>query len=215
MTWATFYLVCFVLGFAFTLISLLSGIGHLHVPVKWHVFHGGVHSPATGASPTVGSAIRGGGGGTAPTQSQVAPGRSGSVGPVNSFTIMAFLTWFGGTGLLLAEYSKVWFAIALLLASLSGVAGSAVVFTFLTRVALAHDGSLEAEVSQMVGVLGRLTVSVRPGGTGEIVYSQGGTRHTCGARAEDSTAIPKGSEVVVTRYERGIAYVRPWDDMAQ
>jgi hypothetical protein len=27
-------------------------------------------------------------------------------------------------------------------------------------------------------------------------------------------AIPKGSEVLVTRYEKGIAYVRPWQDPA-
>jgi len=31
---------------------------------------------------------------------------------------------------------------------------------------------------------------------------------------EDGTAILKGTEVVVTRYERGIAYVRPWSEMA-
>src|SRR5690348_5838541 len=105
MTWATFYLVCFVLGFAFTVISLLSGIGHLHLPVKWHVLHGGVHSPGTDASPAVASPVRGGTDVAASTYSQVSPGRSGGVGPVNSFTIMAFLTWFGGTGLLLTEYS--------------------------------------------------------------------------------------------------------------
>ena len=35
-----------------------------------------------------------------------------------------------------------------------------------------------------------------------------------GARAESGTAIPKGVEVVVTRYEKGIAYVRPWDELA-
>ena len=26
--------------------------------------------------------------------------------------------------------------------------------------------------------------------------------------------VVKGTEVVVTRYERGIAYVRPWDELA-
>src|SRR6185437_10526258 len=59
-----------------------------------------------------------------------------------------------------------------------------------------------------VGVLGKVTSSIRQGGTGEIVYTQGGTRHATGARSEDSSAIAKGSEVVVTRYEHGIAYVR-------
>ena len=33
------------------------------------------------------------------------------------------------------------------------------------------------------------------------------------ARAETGAAIPKGVEVIVTRYEKGIAYVRPWDEL--
>jgi len=63
-------------------------------------------------------------------------------------------------------------------------------------------------------VLGRISMPIREGGTGELIYSQAGTRRTCGARAEQGTAIAKGSEVVVTRYEKGIAYVRLFSEMA-
>ena len=70
------------------------------------------------------------------------------------------------------------------------------------------------EVSDPDGVLGRLSMPIREGGTGELIYSQAGTRRVCGARVEDGTAVLKGTEVVVTRYERGIAYVRPWSEMA-
>ncbi len=66
----------------------------------------------------------------------------------------------------------------------------------------------------MVGVLGRLSIPIRAGGTGELIYSQEGTRRVAGARSEDGAAIPKGAEVVVTRYEKGIAYVRPWEELA-
>jgi ribosomal protein L35 len=62
----------------------------------------------------------------------------------------------------------------------------------------------------MVGVLGRMSIPIRPGGTGELIYSQEGTRHVTGARSEDGIAHPKGAEVMVTRYEKGIAYVRPF-----
>ena len=40
------------------------------------------------------------------------------------------------------------------------------------------------------------------------------TRHVTGARAENGAAIAKGVEVMVTRYEKGIAYVRPWDELS-
>ena len=39
-------------------------------------------------------------------------------------------------------------------------------------------------------------------------------RRVSGARSEDGIAIEKGTEVVVTRYEKGIAYVRRWEDLA-
>jgi len=67
---------------------------------------------------------------------------------------------------------------------------------------------------EMVGVLGRLSLPIREGGTGELIYSQAGTRRTCGARSENEAAIARGTEVVVTRYEKGLAYVRPWEEMA-
>ena len=51
-------------------------------------------------------------------------------------------------------------------------------------------------------------------GAHEASFSQEGTRHTCGARSENGSAIVKGTEVVVTRYDKGIAYVRLWSEMS-
>jgi len=65
---------------------------------------------------------------------------------------------------------------------------------------------------RMAGVLGRITMPIRAGGTGELTYSQEGTRRATGARSEEGIAIPKGAEVMVTRYEKGLAYVRRWED---
>jgi hypothetical protein len=64
----------------------------------------------------------------------------------------------------------------------------------------------------MVGVLGRVSSTIRPSGTGEMMFSQMGSRRAAAARSESGAEISKGSEVVVTRYERGIAYVRPWEE---
>ena len=66
----------------------------------------------------------------------------------------------------------------------------------------------------MVGVLGRLSQPIREGGIGEVIYTQGRARKSCGARSDDGGAIEKGSEVVVTGYERGIATVRRYSDLA-
>jgi hypothetical protein len=104
--------------------------------------------------------------------------------------------------------------LSLLLAVVSGVVGGGIIFLFLTRVLISEEENMDPADYEMVGVLGRLCVSVREGGTGEILYSQAGTRRVCGARSEDGSAIAKGTEVVVTRYDKGIAYVRMWSEMS-
>jgi hypothetical protein len=130
----------------------------------------------------------------------------------NFGTIAGFLSWFGGTGYLLQHVYGVWFAAALGVATLSGLGGASMVFWFVAKVLMSREAALDPADYRMVGVLGRLSISIRAGGTGELIYSQEGTRRVAGARSEDGVAIPKGAEVLVTRYERGIAYVRPWED---
>jgi membrane protein implicated in regulation of membrane protease activity len=193
MTWENFYLVCFVVGFAFSVLSFLGGGLRWHLPFKWHVGHAGPHAHAGHTGVT-----RGGG---------------AQVSAFNFLTLTIFLAWFGGTGYLLTRYSSVWFVLGLAVAIFSGIGGAAIIFAFL-KALMASEHPMDPADYDMVGVLGKVTSSIRQGGTGEIVYTQGGTRHAAGARSEDSSAIAKGSEVVVTRYEHGIAYVRRWEEMA-
>jgi len=220
MNWATFYLICFLVGFLLSVISLLSGMihlphAHLHVHMPGGHGGGGVHVPAAhgAAGAAGGQATAGQGGGASAAKVRVRGGGSGELSPFNFITLMAFLAWFGGTGYLLTEYSRLWFALGLLIATFSGLGGGAIVFAFISRVLLAHETIMDEADYEMTGVLGTTSVGIRAGGTGEIVYSQGGTRHTCGARSEDGVPISKGSEVVVERFEKGIAYVRRWEDM--
>ena len=132
----------------------------------------------------------------------------------NTFTLMAFLTWFGGMGYLLTRYSSIWMGFALMLATLAGLSGGSVVYVFFAKVVLKHDVGIDPAEYDMIGVLGKVSSTIRSGGTGEIVFEQVGTRRSCGARSEDGAPIAKGTEIVVTRYERGIAYVRTWDEFS-
>jgi membrane protein implicated in regulation of membrane protease activity len=192
MTWSDFYLTCFLLGFALSLLSLLSGISHLHLPhVHLHVDHlPHVHAPVPHG------------------------GEAEGLPWLNFGTITAFLAWFGGTGYLLEHYYSVWFVSALGVAILSGLGGGAIVAWFMVRFLVSKEENMDPADYDMVGVLGKLSIPIRQGGTGEIIFTQEGVRRVSGARSEDGAAISKGTEVVVTRYEKGIAYVRRWEDMA-
>ena len=74
MTWQDIYLVCFYLGLGLSVLSLLAGSSHLHLP-HLHMHHGGVHLAKGGGN------------------------RGGNW--FNMATLSAFLAWFGGTGYLL------------------------------------------------------------------------------------------------------------------
>ena len=212
MTWSDFYLICFAVGFCFSFFSFIFGgsrFGRLHLP-HFHGHVGGhlpvAHGPVAQAPAAPGHAPG------APHASHAA--RGASVSPFNPPSIAAFLAWFGGTGYLLTRFSALWVGLALSLAVVAGLAGGAIIFFFLTKILMSDNEYLDPADFDMVGVLGKLSVPIRENGTGELIYSQMGTRRVCGARAEENVAIPKGAEVLVTRYEKGIAYVRPWQDPA-
>ena len=193
MTWETFYATCFVVGLLLSVLSFLAGALHLHVPRGLHLHAGGTH--ATG--------VRGGGRGA----------RGASF--FNFGTITAFLAWFGGTGLLLTRHSSLLALLALGLSILSGLAGASIVFWFLFRVLMAHDKDLDPADYYMIGVLGRVSSTVREGGIGEMIFSQEGVRRAASIRSETGELIARDTEVVVTQYKGGIAYVRPWEEISE
>jgi membrane protein implicated in regulation of membrane protease activity len=124
---------------------------------------------------------------------------------------MVFLVWFGGAGALLTATLHVGPWLAVPGAALSGVFGGYLVYLFVARVLAARDHSMRPHEFTLPGTLATLTLAIREGGTGEIGYVQGGTRQSAAARAEEADPIPLGAEVIVTRFEGGIAYVRRFD----
>jgi membrane protein implicated in regulation of membrane protease activity len=186
MSWTTFYLDCFLVGLLLAVFSLLSGTVHLpHFHI--HLGQGGFHAHGSGGH--------------------------GSVSWLNFPTIVSFLAWFGGAGYLLTVHEGSLGRWILLLAVLAGLVGGSIVFSFLAKVLMKHSGELDPADYEKIGVLGHITNPIREGGTGELVFVQEGVRQVCGARSDNGEAIEKGTEVVVTRYEKGIAYVRRWDEL--
>jgi membrane protein implicated in regulation of membrane protease activity len=193
---ATFYLVCFLVGVALSVVSFVGGglhFAHLHLPLP----HAHPDIPHLGSAP------------------HAAAGNDAAFPYVNFFTITTFLAWFGGTGFLLTRHSTLMVIAIMLIAIAAGLLGAAIIFWFIAKLVLGHDRELDPADYERVGVLGRISSPIREGGTGEIIFSQAGTRQTCGARSENGEALPRGIEVIVTRYEHGIAYVRRWEDLAE
>jgi hypothetical protein len=183
----TLYLVCFIVGLVLSVLSFAGGFTHLHIG-RMHVGHSAhvhTHNATHGLS------------------------------SVNGFTITAFLCWFGGAGYLLNRYSAFITPLVLLLSVLSGLIGATLLWAILFKLLLPRERVLTSEETEMPGVLARVSDSIRDSGSiGEIIFSQTGARRSNAARSEDGAPIQRGTEVVVIRYERGIAYVRPFDELS-
>lgn len=199
MTWADFYMACFLFGLILSALSLFVGFFDIHIPGFESLHHLHPHGLQLHLD-----------------SFQLPHGDVPGISPFNFSTLMAFLAWFGGAGYLLTIWGKLGVVVVGGLSIVAGATGGMIVFLFLAKVLMRNDGTLFIADYHMEGLLGHVSSGIRAGdGTGEIIFSQQGVRRTCGARSEDGSELPKGTEVVITRYEKGIAYVRKWDEMAK
>jgi membrane protein implicated in regulation of membrane protease activity len=168
------------------IVGLFSGVGHMHVG-HFHLGHAHVHVKTGGTH----------------------------LSAFNGFTLAAFLCWFGGAGYLLEVYSSLIGLLVITAAIACGFAGAAILYVFLFKFLLPRERVLSADDTRMEGTLARVSDEVRAlDGIGEILFTQTGVRRAAPARSEDGIHIPRGTEVVVLRYERGIAYVRPLHELS-
>ena len=188
MTLSTLFLICFLVGLGVSAVSLFSSFLHLH--------HGGFHFHH-----------HGGGGG----HSLVKNGSELFGSLFNLAAITMFLAWFGGVGLLLEEMTRLAAGGVVVIAGGAGLTGAAAIVR-LVRALRSREHPLQP--IQLVGTIGKLTIPIREGGTGEIVYTVDGRRRCSGARSDDTKRpIARDTEVVITRYDKGIAYVCEFDRM--
>ncbi len=179
----TLYLICFVLGLVLSLLAAFAGLGRFHI--------GHLHVRAH-------AHVR----------------HAGAVSAINGFTLPAFLGWFGGAGYLLSNYSPLVMPLVLLLAIVAGLIGAGMIYTVLFKLLLPRERVLSPEDTRMDGVVARVSDEIRAGGgIGEILFSQTGARRGSAAKSENGDRIPRGTEVVVLRYAKGIAYVSPLDEL--
>ena len=192
----TLFMVCFFTGFGLAVVSFVSGLDKVnvfdHILGHGHHFrlgHGRVHGHHVVKS------------GRTPMH----------VSPFNMAAITAFLACFGGAGMALLQLTH-WMASVLFAAAVAfGLTGGSIVNRFIRTL---MNSERPAQSINWPGVIAKVTIPIRESdGTGEIVFLHDRTRQVAGARSDCGRAIEKGAEVVVTKYEKGIAYVCTWEEL--
>lgn len=212
------FVFCFVFGVAINLFSFAMGAigGHYGGHGDSHGLHGG-HAGAHGVGHGAHDVGHAGGheighdvGGAHGERGPLAKAQASDVSPFNLSTITAFMAFFGGTGWVLYTSAGVSAVVALIVATVIGLGGGAAVFWFLVKFLMAGQKFMDPSESEIEGALARVTIPMQDGTIGEIVFAREGARRSEGARSATGAPIARGTEVVVIRYEGGIAYVEPF-----
>jgi hypothetical protein len=217
MTWQDFFLICFAVGFAWSMVSLLLGGLHIHLPkFGIHGLHVGPHAAGhIGGAGHAGAAVKIGSVSKTSAASSSNDAAAGILsGLLNPSAIAIFLAWFGGAGYLLTRHAFLAFWLVILLSIATGLAGASLI-AYLMFYLQSKERPMDPADYEMVGVLGQIAALVRPGGTGEMIFTRDGGKHAAPVRSENGLELACGVEVIVTRFEQGIAYVRTWEDMAE
>ncbi len=174
------YFICFLVGFIYAVVS-----GALA-----HVFGGDsdVHVDASGHIGFEGGDV--------------------GLSVASPTLIAAFLSGFGGTGLIIHNLYHPGAGLSLLIATIGGlvIAGGAyVILGFLYQKTQAGS---EFRDEQVVGRSAEVTLAIPDSGVGEIAFSVKGAREVAPARSEDGIPIPRHAAVKITKAVAGTFYVK-------
>jgi membrane protein implicated in regulation of membrane protease activity len=170
------YFGCFLFGLLFTIISVFFGHhyggsdAHFDLGTGGHAEAGYEHSGMPGISPF------------SPT------------------TICAFITAFGGFGLIFSHIDatkSAWVSTPLSL--FGGLLISAAVLALFSYIFQKTQSSSEGHMGSLVGRTATVITPIPPSGVGEIAYVQGGSRYTAPAREQSGLAVANGQTVKITR----------------
>jgi predicted histidine transporter YuiF (NhaC family) len=184
MTIGLFFVTLLILGFLYSVISLLAGwmsdtAGHFDL---------GGHGDVPGHADT------------------------GHLGPISGTTVATFITGFGGGGVV-AHYWLRWPLLGTLAVAIgSGLVVAAAAYAILDFVFRETQAGSEFAVAETVGRDAEVITSIPQGGLGEIAYIMRGQREHSSARSIDGGAIPRGAAVVIDRVTGPTAYVRRKDN---
>lgn len=235
---AQIYLLCAGVGCLLVTLSALTGALHHHGPADGGAAHGGHGGHGHGGNGQIGAHSHGhaighdasghhhsGDGGDqqqqhlvrikANTRVAIAKPDAGAalLSYLSPTTMAAFATWFGACGLFLWRLAPIPLEWTMPLAVLGGVIGARLTLNFVGLIASRMYESHSFSTQDIIGLEAEVSVPVSATGMGEIIYTQGGTRHTSSARSTNAeVALARGAKAIICDVRDDVAYIEPWEN---
>lgn len=134
-------------------------------------------------------------------------GEAGGPSVFSARIMAAFLSAFGVGGVV-GRYYNLSHPAASGVGVVSGIIMAGLVYQF-AKLLYSQQASSEVQMSTLVGRSAEVSVSIPPGGVGQVTLSVSGERSEHIARSRSGDALPRGTEVVITGLRGDSVVVAP------
>ncbi|MDR3239672.1 MAG: hypothetical protein LBT44_06245 [Clostridiales bacterium] len=129
----------------------------------------------------------------------------GLVSPFKPSVIAAFVTVFGGVGLILSGRLGIFTALGL--AALSGMAVSFLMYRYIIVPLYRAQNTSAIEKQGFIGLPAKVTERIPQGQYGKITYYANGNTYSAPAKSQDGSEIGRNEPVVIVCIEKNTYYV--------
>lgn len=186
-----FYTFLLLLGVFYALLVMVAGGLHsIHLPFSADLDHLPMHLP--------GHVDLGG-----------APSHDVSLLSLSPISIAAFVTSFGGIGIIATQGFGANGTASLLWAIGGSFVVALVSHLLFFYIFIAPQASSAVRTGDLIGSSAEVTAPIPSGSVGEIAYVAMGERHTATARSSDDSSISRGSVVTIEGLAGTVMIVKP------
>lgn len=132
-------------------------------------------------------------------------GSGGAVSPLKPACIAAFITVFGGSGILLLPYFGN--LLSLMLAGLIGLIVAFLLYRFVIVPLHKAQNTSAVEKQSLIGSNARVTEKIPQGQFGKITYFVNGNTYSAPAKSDDGNEIARNSDVEIVHIDRNTYFV--------
>jgi membrane protein implicated in regulation of membrane protease activity len=132
---------------------------------------------------------------------------SGGISPFKPAVIAAFVTVFGGSGLLFARVITPLFW-ALPLAGVAGLFVAFILYRFVIVPLSKAQNTSAVEIQSLIGHTAKVSEKIFQGGYGQISYIVNGNTYSSPAKAENGSEIGRGETVEIMYIQENTYFVK-------
>ncbi|MDP5275003.1 NfeD family protein [Chengkuizengella axinellae] len=126
-------------------------------------------------------------------------------------TIVGGLTIFGGSGILLTQYTSLHMTVIIILSICAAILMSILVYFLYVKPMKNAENSISHSIQDYVGKIGEVTVTIPQKGYGEVLIKIGASQINEIASSYDGEVINEGTKVVVIEVKDSTLYVSSFD----